>query len=470
MSTRTSFIVDVNKCTGCHACAMACQIANDLPTTLPWREVRTFNELHVPGVELMHLSLACNHCADAPCMEQCPALAYHRDEKTGAVLINSDACLGCRYCAWVCPYGAPRFDEKRGVMTKCDFCVDKQHEGGQPACVTSCPTGALTWGELTEEELVQDVPGFAQAGTDPAIRIESLKPARLIPEMTHPPAMPPWRRLRERIIPHITLAHEWTLAVFTVLAAALVGVFTATQLGGTGLDWRIFLGVGAAGMALSASHLGRQRNSWRAALHLDESWLSREIVLIGGFLGLAAGVFFFGGLPSWIGWIAVALGFMTLAVIDQVYRVAVIRGSGPLHSAHVLGTGLLLAAVWNGSLLVAGAVALVKIVLYLARWKQRTGLGVNGIHPAVGWLRTGTLAGGIGAMFLGIPWLAAMLILIGEMIDRGEFYEELEIPTPNSLLLDELETRPGAHAVWESAGGEKNSTRSSHAEAQGGSR
>ena len=115
MKTRPSFIVDVNKCTGCHACAMACQIANDLPTTLPWREVRTFNELHVPGVELMHLSLACNHCADAPCMEQCPARAYGRDEKTGAVLINSDACLGCSYCAWVCPYGAPRFDEKRGV-------------------------------------------------------------------------------------------------------------------------------------------------------------------------------------------------------------------------------------------------------------------------------------------------------------------------------------------------------------------
>jgi len=448
MSTRPSFIVDVNKCTGCHACAMACQIANDLPKTLPWREVRTFNELHVPAVELMHLSLACNHCAEAPCMEQCPARAYHRDEKTGGVLIDADLCLGCRYCAWVCPYGAPRFDQDQGVMTKCNFCVDIQHEGGQPACVTSCPTGALTWGELSADELVQDVPLFSQAGIGPSIRIESLQPERRIPEMTHPPAMPPWRRLGDRITPQITLTHEWTLAVFTVLAAILVGVFTAWQLGGVGLDWRIFLGLGAAGMALSASHLGRMERSWRAALHLDESWLSREIVLIGGFLGLAAGVLYLGNLPTWAGWIAVGLGFVTLAAIDQVYRVAVIRGSGPLHSGHVLGTGLLLAAVWNGTPLVAGAVALVKLVLYVARRMDRARLGLaTGL--AVGWLRIGTLLVGMGVMFWDIPWLTLMLILTGEMIDRGEFYEELEIPTPSSLMLDELEARPEAHALFE---------------------
>jgi len=81
-------------------------------------------------------------------------------------------------------------------------------------------------------------------------------------------------------------------------------------------------------MALSASHLGRKERSWRAALHLDESWLSREIVLIEGFLGLATGVLYSGSIPPWFGWIAVGLGFMTLAAMDQIYRVAVIRGSG----------------------------------------------------------------------------------------------------------------------------------------------
>ena len=460
MSVRPSFIVDVNRCTGCHACAMACQIANHLSVAQPWREVRTFNELHVPGVELMHLSLACNHCAGAPCMEQCPARAYHRDEKTGAVLIDADRCLGCGYCAWVCPYGAPRFDEDHGVMTKCNFCVDKQHEGGQPACVTSCPTEALTWGELTDQQQVQDVPGFAQAGIGPSIRIESLIPERRLPEMTHPPAMPPWSRLREKIIPQITLSHEWTLAVFTLLAAVLVAAFTSSRMGRLDLDWRVFLGLGVAGMILSASHLGRKERSWRAVLNFDRSWLSREIALVGGFLTLAAGVLFFPGLPPWLGWVGVVLGLVTLAAIDQVYKVTVIRGSGPLHSAHVLGTGLMLAAVWNGSILVAGAMALVKLALYLARKRDRAALGLSS-QAVWGWLRVASLFMGTGALVMGKPWLAMGLYLVGEMIDRGEFYQEMEIPTPSSMMQDELEAR---------LGGKKGSTRPRNTEAQGGSR
>ncbi len=440
MNARPSFIVDVNKCTGCHACAMACQIANHLPAGHTWREVRTFNELHVPGVELMHLSLACNHCADAPCMEQCPARAYNRDEKTGAVLIDADRCLGCGYCAWVCPYGAPRFDENLGVMTKCNFCVDKQHEGGEPACTISCPTGALSWGELTDGEQVQDVPGFAQAGIGPSIRIESLKPERRLPEMTHPPAMPPWKKLRDKITPHITLSHEWTLAVFTLLAAALVGAFTAWRLGSVDLDWRVFLGLGGAGMILSASHLGRKERSWRAILHFDQSWLSREIALVGGFLVLAVGVLYFPTLPAAISWMGVCLGFVTLAVIDQVTKVTLIRGSGPVHSAQVLGTGLMLAAIWNGSPLVAATVGLVKLVLYLARKKDRAAMGLA--SPVVwGWLRVIFLMVGMSFMITDQSWLAIGLILVAEMIDRAEFYREMEIPTPSSLLQDELEAR-----------------------------
>ena len=88
MTRRRAFIVDLNKCTGCHACETACQIANAVPGKRRWRRVRTFNELHVHGVEVVHLSLACNHCASAPCMDACPARSYYRDEATGAVLID----------------------------------------------------------------------------------------------------------------------------------------------------------------------------------------------------------------------------------------------------------------------------------------------------------------------------------------------------------------------------------------------
>jgi DMSO reductase iron-sulfur subunit len=440
MSARPSFIVDVNKCTGCHACAMSCQIANDLPVGTKWREVRTFNELHVPGVEMLHLSLACNHCADAPCMEQCPATAYYRDVQTDAVLINAEACIGCRYCSWVCPYGAPRFDEDRGVMTKCTFCVEKQHVGEAPACVTSCPTGALDWGELTTEQQVQDVPGFAQSEIGPAIRVEPLKPARVLPEMTHPPAMPPWRVLREKITPHITFKHEWTLAVFTVLVAALLGAFAARQSGVLDLDWRLFLGLGAGGMALSASHLGRKERSWRAALHLDRSWLSREIVLVGAFLGLGSADLFLPDAPGWLGWLVIVTGYMALAGIDRVYTVAIIRGAGPLHSAMVLGTGLLLASAMSGIWLPALAVAFVKAVLYATRIQARTGMGLPR-KGLLAWVRLGSLGAGLVLMMMDQVWPGLALILAGELVDRGEFYEELEIPTPNSLLFDELERR-----------------------------
>ena len=208
------------------------------------------------------------------------------------------------------------------------------------------------------------------------------------------------------------------------------------------LDWRVFLGLGVAGMILSASHLGRKERAWRAVLNFDRSWLSREIVLVGGFLALAAGVLFFPGLPPWLGWVGVVLGLVTLAAIDQVYKVTVIRGSGPLHSAHVLGTGLMLAAVWNGSILVAGAMALVKLVLYLARKRDRAALGLSS-QAVWGWLRVASLFMGTGALVMGKPWLAMGLYLVGEMIDRGEFYQEMEIPTPSSMMQDELEARLG---------------------------
>lgn len=445
MTARSAFVVDVNRCTGCHACAMACQIANHLPPDRQWREVRTFNELHVPGVEMLHLSLACNHCHDAPCSAQCPALAYRRDDRTGAVLIDADACLGCGYCAWACPYGAPRMDEKLGVMTKCTFCHEKLLDGGRPACVAGCPTGALAWRELAAEELTQDGPGFVQAGTDPSIRVEGVRAERRVPVMTAPAALPPWRRLRERLMPSITLAHEWPLAVFTLLSAVLVGTLAAAQWGGLRADWRLFGGAGLLGLILSASHLGRGERAWRAPLHARASWLSREVILFSTFLGMGTLVLT-GSAPSpWWGRAVVGLGAVTLFVVDRVYSVARIRGAGPLHSAHVLGTGLMLAAVGTRADLVVVTVALVKVVLYLARQIARARLGCA---AALGLTvpRLGFLVAGVGGLLQDTDLATAVaMILLGEIIDRGLFYHELEIATPDTLMLDQLETKPEAH-------------------------
>jgi anaerobic dimethyl sulfoxide reductase subunit B (iron-sulfur subunit) len=74
---------------------------------------------------------------------------YKRPED-GVVLINKDVCIGCRYCEWACPYGAPQFDTGQGVMTKCNFCVDQLAAGNDPICVASCPMRAIGYGDLSE--------------------------------------------------------------------------------------------------------------------------------------------------------------------------------------------------------------------------------------------------------------------------------------------------------------------------------
>jgi anaerobic dimethyl sulfoxide reductase subunit B (iron-sulfur subunit) len=68
----------------------------------------------------------------------------------GIVLVNEDQCIGCRYCEWACPYGAPQFNDKKGVMSKCNFCEDLLAKGENPACVDSCVMRALHFGELEE--------------------------------------------------------------------------------------------------------------------------------------------------------------------------------------------------------------------------------------------------------------------------------------------------------------------------------
>jgi len=144
-----SFVFDPNRCTGCDACRLACTIENELAPGNSFRRVETFNERHRPDLPLYHVSLACNHCREAACMDACPALAYSRDPATGAVVLDGDKCVGCKYCAWACPFDAPVFDAGQGVMTKCDLCRDHREEGRNPACVDACQMRVLSVDDFT---------------------------------------------------------------------------------------------------------------------------------------------------------------------------------------------------------------------------------------------------------------------------------------------------------------------------------
>ncbi|HEX6879558.1 MAG TPA: 4Fe-4S dicluster domain-containing protein [Terriglobales bacterium] len=144
-----AFFVDATKCTNCKTCEIACKEITAAGTGVRIRKVRTFELGSFPNVLAVNISMSCNHCEDPVCAKSCPANAYHKRED-GTVIHDRSKCIGCRYCTWVCPYGAPQYDEAGGRIRKCDLCAALRDSGGSPACVEACPTRAITVGWLDE--------------------------------------------------------------------------------------------------------------------------------------------------------------------------------------------------------------------------------------------------------------------------------------------------------------------------------
>ncbi|MCK8815957.1 4Fe-4S dicluster domain-containing protein [Natroniella sulfidigena] len=164
-----SILIDVSKCHGCRGCQVACKNWNDLEATLTqfegsyenptrlsaqtWTRVR-FIEQTDGGLRFLFRKDTCKHCTDASCMAVCPANAIYRKDKTGAVIINRDECIGCKNCVTACPYQIPQYSKTAGTVAKCHLCNegdrDRIGNGLQPACVSSCPTGALIFGDRAE--------------------------------------------------------------------------------------------------------------------------------------------------------------------------------------------------------------------------------------------------------------------------------------------------------------------------------
>ena len=142
------FYFDKEKCVGCRACEVACQIWNDEVQTVKWRNVAMTKEGSYPEISSVNVSLACMHCADAPCKKACPRNAISKDEETGRVTVDQKRCVGCMLCLWACPFGAPQLG-LQGRMEKCTFCEERP-EGMKRACEEICPTQAIVSGKIED--------------------------------------------------------------------------------------------------------------------------------------------------------------------------------------------------------------------------------------------------------------------------------------------------------------------------------
>jgi formate dehydrogenase iron-sulfur subunit len=156
-------LIDVSKCIGCKACQAACMEWNDYrdqigvnlgvydnPPDLSanqWTVMR-YSEVELePGkLEWLIRKDGCMHCADPGCLKACPAPGAIVQYSNGIVDFHEENCIGCGYCITGCPFDIPRISKQDGKVYKCTLCSDRVAVGMEPACIKSCPTGALVFG------------------------------------------------------------------------------------------------------------------------------------------------------------------------------------------------------------------------------------------------------------------------------------------------------------------------------------
>jgi anaerobic dimethyl sulfoxide reductase subunit B (iron-sulfur subunit) len=300
-----AFTFDAAFCSGCKACQAACKDKNNLPLGVLWRRVvevsggtwQKSGEAWMQTVFAYNLSMACNHCVHPKCAGVCPTGAYVV-RGDGIVLLDTEKCMGCGYCAWACPYGAPQYNPQAGHMTKCNFCFDDLEQGLPPACVAACPLRALDYGATA-------------TGSGNVLRLWEA------PAEAHPYPLPNYSHTEPRlgIKPHAAMSsneeksvanveeiqpgvpsgrEEAPLILFTLLIQIAVGGFWAMLWNFPGV-WipaeqkaallpLLLIGLClGAGLLASLAHLGTKRTAWRALGNLRKSWLSREILFTGLF-------------------------------------------------------------------------------------------------------------------------------------------------------------------------------------------
>jgi anaerobic dimethyl sulfoxide reductase subunit B len=458
-----AFSLDASGCSGCKACQVACKDKNGLPEGLVWRRVievsggqwHTHGSAWETSVFAYYLTLSCNHCTHPKCAGVCPTDAF-MVRSDGIILINAAKCMGCGYCAWACPYGAPQLDIARGIMTKCDFCYDNLDAGLPPSCVAACPMRVLNITAIEELNPVKDSQYLWQlpASEHPFPLPEFSRTEPHLVLKPHPGMTNSQGKIisnREEIIPPrafkypkgITAKNELPLVAFTLFTqmAAGMAIFRLLLASTPRLLMLSIAILLSAGGLLSFLHLGRARNAWRSVIHLRKSWLSREVLMAGLFgatwLGTAGWGWLRNATPS--SWPMAILGVGLIYSMARVYRLRAVLSWNTWRTQAafflsatvlgVLGIGLftpLPSWAWIVGLALAAelGLALTTRSEYI-RWAYILrivflGLGILGVilmtflpHLSTGWM-----------------WVVIFIMaLVDEIIGRWQFYAE-RVPFP----------------------------------------
>lgn len=175
LGKQKAVVVDVRRCIGCRGCQIACKAWNKLPaeqtevsdreftspsyfSAITWKIVR-FKEIGdydstlegTGGLKWRMLADNCKHCLEPSCVSVCPSGALWK-RSDGPVLYDVNRCIGCSYCEMACPWGIPHFDHEMNAIRKCTMCHNRIDQGLEPACVATCPTGALQFMTLDEAQ------------------------------------------------------------------------------------------------------------------------------------------------------------------------------------------------------------------------------------------------------------------------------------------------------------------------------
>ena len=180
-------LIDVSTCIGCKACQAACMEWNDIRddvgsnkgiydnppdlTASSWTVMRFTERKQGDRLEWLIRKDGCMHCQDPGCLKACPAPGAIIQYANGIVDFHEENCIGCGYCITGCPFDIPRISAIDSKVYKCTLCSDRVAAGMEPACIKSCPTGALQFGTKEQmreyaKERIADLKarGFANAG------------------------------------------------------------------------------------------------------------------------------------------------------------------------------------------------------------------------------------------------------------------------------------------------------------------